>query len=126
MKLRITIEAEHEESQSQPIYEALAEFVGQIERMGFSAPEISLDLDYHDEVQKDGTEEDSYTRSPAVASFDPSTMTVSTMRDAFRAVTHSPEQIQALIDAEMEGKNRDTAVQVLKQAYDKAVQQADV
>ena len=49
MKLLLTIEAEHEESQVGPITVAVAEFSGKIQRMGFSAPEINIDLDYHDE-----------------------------------------------------------------------------
>ena len=60
MKLRITIEAEHEESQAQPIVPR--RWPSSLARLSAWASSrqlrrSSLDLDYHDEVQEDGTED---------------------------------------------------------------------
>ena len=43
--LRITIEADHEETQLTPIRSAVAEFVTRLPNMGFQHPRVDIDFD---------------------------------------------------------------------------------
>ena len=80
--------------------------------MGFSAPKVTIDLDYHEEEEEDG-EEDSATEGLAL---DPADFTVKALRVYLRGDFHtSGKELQDAIAREMRAKNRDGAVDVLKQ-----------
>jgi len=57
----------------------------------------------------------------AVLPFDPSGVAVKELRKKLPKMSLSAEELKLLIDAELAGKNRDTAVRALKQARDKVV-----
>ena len=70
MKLLITIEAEHEEASGVPLQGLLVETMGVLTRMGFQAPEYTLELDGPDSSSHTVKElsEDIFPEAPEDAS----------------------------------------------------------
>ena len=104
MKLLITIEAEHEEASGVPLEGLLVETMGVLTRMGFQAPEYTLELDGPDPSSHTVKElsEDIFPEAPEDASH------------------LTSQEIRGMIVRELRGGDRTGAFEVLKRAHDAA------
>ena len=104
MKLLITIEAEHEEASGVPLEGLLVETMGVLTRMGFHAPEYTLELDGPDPSSHTVKElsEDIFPEAPEDASH------------------LTSQEIRGMIVRELRGGDRTGAFEVLKRAHDAA------
>ena len=104
MRLTVTIEAEHEEASGVPLEGLLVETMGVLTRMGFQAPEYTLELDGPDPSSHTVKElsEDIFPEAPEDASH------------------LTSQEIRGMIVRELRGGDRTGAFEVLKRAHDAA------